>query len=146
MEALGFLRNYYTSELTGSKTIHRKHAHMHTGDGAGIDTAKLTTLLDQWAFTSAEQDPDDIAGTEDVSLDELDAAYSSLADRQFEPGSGDDLSEAVTIDAVYAVGELTRIRQGVAAPTPAVQAARHDNSGGGSRDWTPEGLLKSLGM
>ncbi len=145
MEVLGLLRNFYTSELMGTTPTRRKHAHMHTGDG-GLDTAKLDTLLAQWAFASQEQDPTDLAGPDDVSLDEIEAAYRELDDQRFEAGSGDGLSKGVGVENVYAVAELTRIRKGLAAPTPAAEAAEHDNGGEGGQKWTPGDLLRSLGL
>ena len=148
METLGILRNYYTNELAGGKAIHRRHAHMHTGDGNGINTEKLTELMSHWAFeTDSSNAPSDegLAGPEDISLDEIEQAYRDLEGRESEDGDG--LRDDVAVDDVYAVGELERIHGGLASPVaPEKVATEHDRGAGGNKNWTPAELLKSLGM
>ena len=137
METLGILRNHYNGELSGGKTSHRKHAHMHTRDDAGIDVTKLTELTSQWALetgepTSAVLDP---PPPDEISPSEIEQAFSDLGNVA-RAGGGDGLPESVGVEAVYAVDEMDRIRRGVAPPAAANDVAAHDSGASENRGWS----------
>ncbi|KAL7281205.1 hypothetical protein ACG7TL_004513 [Trametes sanguinea] len=146
METLGMLRNRYNDELSGGATIRRRHAHMHTRAEGGADTTKLTHLTTNWTLEGTPSaSEDDLAGPEDISLDEIDKAYAMLDSLQMEGGSGDNLGAEVEVAAVYAVAELDRVRAAEAPPPPAEVAAQHDGEPG-TAIWDPNTLLTALGM
>lgn len=154
METLGVLRNHYTAELSGGKPTHRPHAHMHTRTG-GLDLEKLTELESLFDTNTeseseaAEPNAEDLAGPEDVSLAELEQAFRLLqtqGDMAMEEGDG--MGRGVGVEDVYAVGEMARIRQGLARPTPDQDAAEHDGVAGasGGSAWNPDDILRSMGV
>ena len=145
METHGILRNHYNNELSGGKTAHRKHAHMHTREEPGVDVKKLTELTAKWALdpnpVSAVLDP---PPPDEISATEIDKAFSELANMP--RGGGDGLPEGVDVDRVYAVKEMDRIRRGVASSMAANDIAAHDGGGGEDRAWSREEILKGLGI
>ncbi|KAL1949916.1 hypothetical protein VTO73DRAFT_8797 [Trametes versicolor] len=147
METMGTLRNFYNDDLSKGETIRRHQAHMHTRDG-GLDVGKLTFLTANWALevgSDAGADDNDLAGPEDISIEEIEKAYADLPSLQMEQGSGDGLSGDVDIAAVYAPEQLEKARSGE-APVPVAEAGVEHEREPGSQQWDPQALLNSLGV
>ncbi|KDQ15260.1 hypothetical protein BOTBODRAFT_108857 [Botryobasidium botryosum FD-172 SS1] len=88
LQSLGKLRNHYAyllgerAQSLGQST-HRKHSHMHTRDGDGINTALVGHLLA--TFTARDKDgaselcdEERCGDVEDITLDDIDKAFTAV--------------------------------------------------------------------
>lgn len=145
METLGILRNHYTNELSGGKTTHRHHAHMHTREGGGANVEKLTELTQQWAFEPDTSVTTQTPTPDEISLQEIDEAFRELQNIPPGQATGDGQGAAVGVEEVYNVAEMDRIRKGLAPKAVGDDVAAHDG-GAGEGKWSKESILRKLGI
>ena len=90
MQTLGSLRNYHQGvfdkerEESGQPT-RRKHAHVHTHEGGGVDSQKMADLKRNWTIQSPltprnGEDKGDMGlmGLEDITTEELNDEFDRL--------------------------------------------------------------------
>jgi hypothetical protein len=120
-ETLGKLRANYARQLyqqdrAAGKPIHRRHAHMHTRDEAGINPDLVNDLETSFTWkppfsstTDEDKDDDDIyAQPEDFTLDELDEAWDEL-EKQLQKEKEQQLVVDNDGGEVYDFAELEKI-------------------------------------
>jgi hypothetical protein len=90
MQTLGSFRNYYQGVVDKKKkesgqSTRRKHVHMHTREGGGINPQKVADLTKNWTIQSpltsrGKEGEEDIEliGLEDITAEELDAEFNRL--------------------------------------------------------------------
>jgi hypothetical protein len=87
-ETLGKLCSNYAFHLyqknhAAGKPVHHRHAHMHTCATTGINLSLTDDLEKSFTWTPLLAveggSSDDLKGLEDISLEELDAAFDELA-------------------------------------------------------------------
>ena len=134
MQTLGRLRNHNQGLVEKVKeydqSVRRKHAHMHTREGGGINSQKVEDLMRKWTLqsplTSANDGGEEDIGTggpEDITSEELEAEFNRLQQRtsdcqgatqqQARPLPG-GTSPTAKLNEVYNLGEIDAVRKGTA--------------------------------
>ncbi|KAG2073668.1 hypothetical protein BDR04DRAFT_1229899 [Suillus decipiens] len=102
------------------RPVHRRHAHMHTRDEAGIDLDTACNLENTFAFelplTIQSNNSDDLlTGPEDISVDEIDAEFDALKKQNVvERLKNVDIDGLEILEGnVYNFDELARVEAGM---------------------------------
>ncbi|KAH7920574.1 hypothetical protein BV22DRAFT_1107611 [Leucogyrophana mollusca] len=157
-ESLGKLRSNYTyhlhqKALAAGKPIRRRHAHMHTQKGPGINTNLATDLEINFAWVppltaEVEAVDDNLEGPEAISLDEIDEAFAQLEREKIEMAAElGAVAEDVLSGAVYDFAELTRVDQGMlpqGLDDEVVSVVQDSDNNGGA--WDIDALMSSEGL
>jgi hypothetical protein len=163
MQTLGSLRNYYQGVVDKKKkesgqSTRRKHAHMHTREGGGVDSQKVADLVENWTIqsplTSRNEEGEgdtELLGLEDITAEELDAEFDRLQptpsdpqitnQQQVRPLPGQTPPTGAKLDEVYNLDEISTIRKGV-APQPAREEPTIHDRVERPGAWDPADILR----
>lgn len=160
MQTLGGLRNYYQGLVDEKKKesgqpTRRKHAHMHTREGGGVDSQKVSNLLENWSFQppltsgdKADEEDTEMGGLEDITPDELEAEFDRLhlglsnsAQQQNRPLPDKTLPPTAQLHEVYNLDEIDKIRKGV-SPHPAREEPTVHDRAERPGTWDPADILR----
>lgn len=164
-ERLGKLRARYCEEISEriGLPLHRKHAHMHTRDSPGINSALADDLEQTFSFTpplhvpsvASNGDEGNLEGPESITEEEIDGWFTELesdtaaAASEVTPGVVDQLArtEDTGVDEVFSFTELARVEKGL-APTSFEEDMDIQTSRGGENaaGWDVGSLLASKGV
>jgi len=149
MQTLGSLRNYYQGVADKKKkesgqSTRRKHAHMHTREGGGVDSQKVENLIRNWTFQppltqgndGSKEDDTDMMGLEDITAEELEAEFDRLqltqsdpqqmTQQQVRPLPGETPPPIAKLHEMYNLEEIDTVRKGVAPPAVKEGPTVHD--------------------
>ena len=148
MQTLGCLRNHYQGAINEKKkelgqSTRRKHAHMHTREGGGVNSQKVADLMRNWTLQSPpasgnkeDEDDTELEGPEDITAEELDAEFDRLQlnssnsrntdQQQVRPLPGQIPPLEATLHEVYNLDEIEVIRRGVAPQPVREEPTVHD--------------------
>lgn len=163
MQALGSLRNHYQGVVDKKKKesgqpTRRRHAHMHTREGGGVDPQKAADLTRNWTIQSpltsgAEEGEEDteLMGLEDITAEELDAEFDRLQltttdpqntnQQQARPLPGEAPPTTAELHEVYNIDEIGTIRRGV-SPRPAREEPTIHDRVEQPGAWDPADILR----
>jgi hypothetical protein len=132
MQTLGGLRNHYQGVIDQKKKdfgkpTRRRHVHMHTREGGGINSEKVADLTNNWSFQSplALENGEDVEmmGLEDTTIEELEAEFNLLqtesasdppsASQQTGPLSVKTPPSTAKLHDLYNIKEIDAIRKGI---------------------------------
>ncbi|KAF9471658.1 hypothetical protein BDN70DRAFT_998543 [Pholiota conissans] len=118
-------------------------AHMHTPrEGGGIDVDRAENLFNDAIWTPCA----DADGPEEVSLEDIDAEFSHLANQLVSEKDGDGLPFTIPVDQVYDLTTLDAIRAGNVIPISVDDELEVITQSGSVDTWDPASLLLSLGV
>ncbi|KDR66641.1 hypothetical protein GALMADRAFT_80557, partial [Galerina marginata CBS 339.88] len=128
-ETLGKLRSNYCYHLyerdrAAGKSVHRRHAHMHTQAEGGVNVELVEELKDGFTWEaplSTDSADDETAGPEDITLEEIGKAFDDLEaqlreEKEAARGTGQTSEDDNEIleGKIYDLTELEAIDKGVA--------------------------------
>ena len=159
MQTLGSLRNFYQGVADKKKkesgqSTRRKHAHMHTCEGGGVDSEKVANLLKNWTFQSpltpgneGDEGDTEMMGLEDITAEELEAEFdrldlrsSDLQDTVPQQLQG-EIPPTAQLHEVYNLEEIGAIRKGVAPQSTTEEPTIHDRAERPGT-WDPADILR----
>ena len=166
METLGSLRNYYREvdddgKKGSGQPTRRKHAHMHTREGGGINSQKVADLAKNWTFQSplapgsfGEGNEDtEMMGLEETTVEELEAEFDRLeAGSAPNPHNTNERAgrlprETTTaqLHEVYDLEEIVAIRKGFAPQSAREEPTIHDRAEQPGA-WDPADILRGYNI
>ncbi|KAF9778011.1 hypothetical protein BJ322DRAFT_1025371 [Thelephora terrestris] len=156
MQTLGSLRNYYQGVVDNKKKdsgqpTRRKHAHMHTRKGGGVDSQKVADLTRNWTFQSpltpgneSVDEDTEMMGLEDTTVEELEAEFDRLqaSDKRSEQHvvPPPQTSSTVQLHEVYNLEEIATIRKGITPQSVREEPTIHDRAEQPG-SWDPANIL-----
>ena len=129
-----------------SGKIRRKHAYMHTLDTPGINAQRVGVLNDKWTWVPplvAPNQAEVLEGLEDISLEELDAAFAGVAQEVTDETDGDGLDETIDVAQVY---DLAKVQAGVVPLSADEETSVYSDKGEAAEIWDSESLMLALGL
>lgn len=153
-EALGKLRaNYkrhaYQHLEAQGKSVQRKHGHMHTREGVGINIPLATELESSFVCTPAipsVSNSSDNPTHEDTSLEDLEAAFAMLGEQPVDNLLDPSLllAQEITAGSKYDFSKLDSIDKGLLPAGEVVDLTFSSNRGPGA--WNAQALLQAKGI
>ncbi|KAF8956104.1 ribonuclease H-like domain-containing protein [Flammula alnicola] len=157
-ETLGKLRsNYcyhlYERDIAAGKSLHRRHAHMHTRAESGVNVELVEELTDGFTWEppfSTESADDRITGPEDITVEEIGKAFDDLDAQLLEekknaaPGQTVEDGNEILEGMIYDLSELDVIDKGI-APTSAAEDLNIIGDEGGF-GWDVDAMMVSKGV
>ena len=163
MQTLGTLRNYYQGladekKKESGQPTRRRHAHMHTREGGGVNSQKVADLMKNWTFQSplasgneGGEDDIDMGGLEDITAEELEAELDRLqlgtsdpqgaTQQQVRPLPGKTPPPTAELHEVYNLKEIDTVRKGVAPQSVREEPTVHDRAERPGT-WDPADILR----
>ncbi|KAG1826901.1 uncharacterized protein BJ212DRAFT_1309153 [Suillus subaureus] len=134
--------------VANGRPIRRRHAHMHTSAqlGINIDVAADLEANFAWAPPLApltQNIDDDLAGSESISLDEIDAAFALLEHEKEAMERALDDGNEVLEGQVYGFAELKHVDRGLLPKSVDDEIMVVDHTSHDDGQWDVDMLMSS---
>ncbi|KAJ3501877.1 hypothetical protein NMY22_g18775 [Coprinellus aureogranulatus] len=160
-ETLAKLRSNYKRAIferakAQGKSTRRRHAHMHTRDAPGIDVNLVEDIKANFTFESPDsgstnpvnlENESPLRGLEDITEEEIEAAYGDLAREKPNPTQTimEREGRSINVDEAFDMAEFERIEKGEADSMVENNIIEVDPSTG-EQIWSIESILASKGL
>jgi len=146
METLGMLCNHYTCQLheavlAAGKSMHHKHAHMHTQPNGEIDVRQAEDLIKAFNWTPLPPNFNaNLEGLEEMTEEELNEELEKIGSLR-PTGEGDGLDVTIPMEQVFDTSNLDSIQAGNAPLTIDEELSLNIENAGPCDKWDAASLM-----